>query len=295
MTYGLATPITSSTVVASASDVYFSSEFASAILSYPAGSFTGATPTYLGTLGSGSLATNDGVLYFAHAGEIEEFQLPAGQASTFVSGLEAPVDLTLGAGAVYWTDAEGAINGALFDGGPATTFSGGGYQLARDSAGAAGIAADATQLYWANSQSGEILSYTLGTFFPSPNVLASGQGQVFSVAVANDTVYWAGTGSGEICSIQVNPDGGIVDGGSIQVLASNQSLPYAVLLDSTYIYWTNQGTGKDGGSIMRALLDGGSITTIAAAMNQPQAIAVNANTIYWINSGDGTLWQASPK
>jgi hypothetical protein len=285
-------PVTSPSLVAGATEVYVCDANSSSIYSFAVGALFGSPTTIPST--ATEMVSNGAELFFVQSmSAIDECQLPAGQPTTFKVPSTPAVSLTLGSSGVFWTDQGGNLNEALFDGGPAVN---GGYVLSSLAPNADGLAVDATRVYWANSQSGEILTFVLGSFVPTPTTVATGQGQVFSVAAANGTVYWAAPGPGEIRSAQMTPDGGMVDGGTIQSLATGQSSPAAVLLDSSYIYWVNTGpTGvNDGGSVMRALLDGGNPTVIAAGQYLPQIVAVNANYIYWIN-GDGTLWQATPK
>jgi hypothetical protein len=169
-------------------------------------------------------------------------------------------DIAVDETTVYWTvvgrcqpdggNCTGTVSKMPLDGGAVLA-------LAPEQNNPAGLAVDATHVYWANSGS--------------------------------PCTDGAGPCSGAILSVPLG-------GGAITTLASQLDAPGRVAVDTTSIYWTNQGRGcpidagpSCAGSIMTMPLQGGTPMTLASALNYPSDIAVAGENVYWTDLENGTV------
>jgi hypothetical protein len=180
---------------------------------------------------------------------------------------------------------------------------------------AAGIAVDATNVYWADFNGGTIMQAPLDGSSPAL-VLATGQAQPLGVAVDGAYVYWANfidahvrkvpIGGGDVVDIAsgiagasyvaVNADavfwtgygdGGIysapLDGGPPAAIVTGQTKANDIVLDSTRVYWTTEGS-----TVMASAFDGTNVTTLASGITFPYGIAVNGSRVFWTNQVKGS-------
>jgi len=98
----------------------------------------------------------------------------------------------------------------------------------------AGIAIDATNVYWTDNGDGTVnrAPRTGGTI----TTIASGQSFPFGIAIDSTNVYWTNNG-GQVMKAPLA-------GGTATTLASGQSYPMGIAVDATSVYWTNNGDGS---------------------------------------------------
>ncbi len=184
------------------------------------------------------------------------------------SGRPAPNYLVVDKANVYWGDSavlECPIGGC---GNEPTTLA---------SARPAGIAIDATSVYW--SGSGPVRKCAIKGCGNAPTTVTTGQSANSGSAVAVDatSVYWNNT---DFAFVMKRPTGG----GASVTLASGQSVT-AMTVDATNLYWASYQSG----AILECAIGGcgGNPTTLASGQNSPMAIAVDATSVYWANCPGG--------
>ncbi len=223
------------------------------------------------------------------------------------SGLNAPGDIHLYSGDLYWVEIySGAVKKVSTSGGTVNT-------VATSAMGgnSAQLALDGANAYWSD----------FGTIWKQPisggtaTLLVSGRqmirylepqssdlffqddtgiekadiitGMVTTVvpsnfygglAVDSTNIYWASLGTGEISKAAH-------DGSSIVKLAINLLQPQNLLLDSGYLFWSDQG------GIKRMSINGGSITTIATVNPTLMAFTKDDAYIYCTDYYGGTVYK----
>jgi hypothetical protein len=109
-----------------------------------------------------------------------------------------------------------------------------------------------------------------GVCGPSPEILATRDGNVGGIAVDDVAVYWSEPGA-----IMRQPKGG----GEPTVFATTKAFAWHIALDDGHVYWAD----SDAGTVARAPKAGGPTEIIAAGEAKPFAIAVDAAAVYWTN------------
>ena len=150
----------------------------------------------------------------------------------------------------------------------------------------AGVAVNASHLYWTGD--GSIWEANLdGT---NPQVIVTGQYDAgFGVAVDASHLYWTDTDGGSIWEANL-------DGTNPQAVVTGQLLPYGMAVGGPMtglMYWTNRGDG----TVHTAALDGTDGFAFVSGQHHPQGMAVSSDgdgdgDLYWANNGDGTIWEA---
>src|SRR6185437_12781802 len=177
-------------------------------------------------------------------------------------------DVLTGTGVVhrrflYWTDQFGTDQGTIKSipltgtGPPATLVTG---QLSP-----AGVAVDASHIYWANSASGIVYERKLTGGLIIPFNQSNPFTDPAGVAVDSTDVYWANSSDGTIMEARLD----IL--GPATTLISGQASPWGVAVDSGHIYWTSSGDG----TIKEAPLAGGPVTTLVTGQISPVGVAVS--------------------
>jgi hypothetical protein len=170
--------------------------------------------------------------------------------------------------------------------------------LASMQAGAHGIVADATNVYWARrvaqadgGQAEELVECAKAGCNGAPTILAVDR-DIGALAVDATSVYWTNR-SGTIMKVGLA-------GGTPTTLATGQNGAVGIAVDATNVYWvTNaffamtrvpaQPTAV--GTVMKMPIAGGNPTTLASNLS-PYGIAVDGTSVYWTNgtgSNDGTV------
>ena len=208
---------------------------------------------------------------------------------TLASG-QSPTRIALDHGAVYWINRNDySLARVPVGGGAITTI------VTPHVGGAAGIAVDATSVYWLTltgdcpplPSSGTVMSATLQGGWVS-TLAALEDESPLAIAVNSTNVYWSsisgvGTaGDPYVGHVKTVPLRGPPDGGSPTTLYSSRVDfdPNGLTIDDANIYLaSNQLIGR-GGVVLKLPLDGGTATTIAPAKN-PWGVAVNGTSVSW--------------
>jgi hypothetical protein len=141
--------------------------------------------------------------------------------------------------------------------------------IASNAGGSAGIATDATYVYWTAFNAG-MVNRALQVGGPL-ETLAASQTSPDAITLDSANVYWTNT---------TNPNGSVMtlakagDAGAPVSLASNLEFPESVAVDGTNVYW-----GMFNG-VQKALLDAGAPMTLVAAQGHVNALAVDAANVY---------------
>lgn len=146
----------------------------------------------------------------------------------------------------------------------------------------AGVAVDATSVYWTETGSGTIKKVGVN----GGTVLTLATGLMGSyIAVDSTSVYWIEydsiTGIGAVKKVGKN-------GGTVTTLASVLSVPYAIAVDSTSVYWTEYGNDIGNGAVKKVGVNGGIVTVLASGLYWPYSIAVDSTSVYWSEHGNTT-------
>lgn len=210
---------------------------------------------------------------------------PNGPLNALATGLTSAYGITMSGTDLYWTLNNGATSTVSRC--KAAGCSNLPTPVAINQNGAAGIAADATDVYWANTYGGEIM-HCAPPCAALPNSFAKSQTYPLFVALDSTNVYWTNYTGGTVVTC---PRAGC---GTPTILASGQSQPRAITVDATDVFWTTTGTN---GTIMKCKKTGcgGQPTTLADNQNGPYGIAVDATSVYWTNFGAGTVVKLTPK
>jgi hypothetical protein len=172
-----------------------------------------------------------------------------------------PLDVALGNGAIYWTNARGGTIGrANRDGTNVDQFFIFTQYNAATGGGAAGLAVDDNYVYWVNNKGGGANRTASIGRAPISNPTAAKQNFIPGLTAANDVavngskVFWTQTtgvnGVGSIGDAFLNGTG--ADPEYIPLGANYQ--PLGITLGSNHIYWASPS--GEGSSIGRAALDG---------------------------------------
>ena len=218
-------------------------------------------------------------------------------------------DFTVGGDFVYWATATGAMDNPLMQlpvtgGTPKTLATGLDYPN--------GLVLDATNIYWAEGGSADVLrklaleggtpvkvvdlpgsnpwsvavdklnvywtDYVADTVMKAsfqsgtPITLATGD-DPRSIAVDASNVYWTNYEDHTVMKVPV--------GGGMSTVLATGNRPYGMVIDSGAVYWTNYF----GDTVMSVPIGGGSPTTLASGQNSPNDVAVDATSAYWTELG----------
>jgi hypothetical protein len=132
----------------------------------------------------------------------------------------------------------------------------------------AGLAIDATHVYWVNLSGVVSRVPKLGG---AVEVLAMGEAQPRLVAVDDANVYWTIDGRPDPPGVRRMPKAG----GTPELFAAAES-PGGIALDASYAYWAD-GTG----TISRRAKGGGPVQVLAAGEQGAHRIALDATRVYF--------------
>lgn len=174
---------------------------------------------------------------------------------------------------IYWVfyrysgmAADGALLRVPIDGGAVET-------LATVDGRAYGVALDAANVYWSNSELDAIMRLPLSGGSSSPLVTTS---NVINANVQVDAanVYFNDVFTGRILK-------GSLGGGTATKLAEGNT-PMTVAIDDNNVYWVDT---EDDGAVRAVSKSGGAVATIASSQARPRAIAVDDDAVYWSTLG----------
>jgi hypothetical protein len=120
-----------------------------------------------------------------------------------------------------------------------------------------------------------------------PIVLASGQPNVFGLAVGNGYVYWSAYGAG---AVKRCPVAGC--GASPQTIAQvSGSLTMGLVIDSKNAYFSAKvSTNVTLGTVYSVPLDGSAAPTpLVTNLDHPVWLGIDTTSVYWANWGDGRI------
>ena len=182
-----------------------------------------------------------------------------GAQTLLATGLSRPQDISLQAGALYWTDLNlGTVSKISTGGGAVTT-------LVSGLSAPWGIGTDSTSVYFTYAST--VAKVPLGG--GSVTTLAT-SGDPYELAVNATDVFWTNPTTQTIMKVPVG-------GGSATTLGSSLNHPLVVALDGSYIYWTCNWCG----TVSKMPLGGGIPTTLAGGLTNPVGIAVDSTYVYY--------------
>jgi hypothetical protein len=186
----------------------------------------------------------------AATGEIHRAYLDGTSSAAIVTGLVSPVEITVRAGSIFWTnDGDSDVSGYVMT---ADITGSGSHRIASSQSHPRGIAVGATYVYWANTGDGTIMrARPDGTELTR---LFSDRATPSNLAVDDVGIYWSEAGTPPDFS-----DGKLMaarlDGTAMRTIAPAQKNPRRVVLDTANVYWVARGTvgcTMHDGTIMRA-------------------------------------------
>jgi hypothetical protein len=152
--------------------------------------------------------------------------------------------------------------------------------------GATGIAADATNTYWADAGAGTIRRAPLGLPVQTPTTIATNQTAADGVAVDTDHVYW--TAANQVLALAKTA----APGTAPTVVAANQPTASALVVTGGFAYWINKSVTANTGSVQRAAVTGGAVSVIADHLPGPAYLAVAGGFVYWTDGAAGAVMRA---
>ena len=150
--------------------------------------------------------------------------------------------------------------------------------------GAAGMAADATNVYWADGGNGTLRRAALGAPVQAPTTLESGEMAPSGVALDANNVYWTTHATdGQVLALAKTAPLGTLP----TVLADHQVDPRRIAVADGFVYWTSQGDGlhPNIGTVQRVAVTGGAVTTLAGQLPAPDSLAISNGFVYWTDPG----------
>lgn len=153
--------------------------------------------------------------------------------------------------------------------------------FAAEQYGANYLAVDATNLYWTNRWSGEVMKKPVDggeavVLYSKP------KSQPRCIVVYGNSLYWTNVEDGTVMM-------GDIEGHPSIEIASGQNNPYDIVVNDQFVYWTNEGPEEHKtepvGTVMRRKRDlSEDAEVFARDQTYPQAIAVDGTSIYWTDA-----------
>lgn len=203
-------------------------------------------------------------------------------------GQDRPDTIAVAAGYVYWATHGTGVGTSVIKRVP----SGGGPQgtLVTGQSYPAGLAVNATTLFWSNSTG---LDAGNGALMAAPIaggntvVLVPDMYSASDVTVDQQNAYLlSGTYNGLVTAVTHT-------GSGAKALASGQGFPAKAAVWGDTVFWVNRGSSTNNGSVMSVPRAGGTPTTLVQGQLRPSGIACDGSTVYWSNSTGGTVRRVS--
>lgn len=226
--------------------------------------------------------TDDGGGLTVNSGNLRKVAINGGAVTTLSTGLatgiSGPYKLVLDASNVYWSEGS-SIKKISKSGGAVTTL--------QSSNGAAGLAVDATNVYFSENLGGGNL-YKVGVSGGAVTTLAAGLSHgARSLAVDSTSVYYADYGAnGTSCNVGKVA----LVGGALTGLATGLTQVSGIAIDSTSVYWIKLDSIMNKGVVQKTGLNGGTVTTLATGQggSYSSTVAVDSANVYWTESNNTT-------
>ena len=207
---------------------------------------------------------------------------------SFIANPPIPGEIAVGAGHVYWIEAEtGAIARANLDGSHIRR----NFILAGGLADA--LAVGGGHIYWTvssgESGSAKIARANLDGSHIKRNFVSIGGGTyIGGLALNRRFVYWTNRDKGTVGRADLN---GRHVTRRLIIGAHN---PTGLALDLHHLYWANDiSGGPNTGTVARADLRGSHVNeTFISGADGPFGVAVDSRYIYWANNSGGTIGRA---
>ncbi len=234
------------------------------------------------------IAVDGTMVYWANSGDgtVVKCPLAGCQGNPISVGKgSAPFSLLVDGNSVYWVNLFSSIQKCPLAGcgnNPPVTY-------AKGNTKAAGIAINATTLYWTEVETGYVASCPLAGC-DSANVLYAGPaGPSYGIAMDSSYLYWLNNYTADVLRA---PLMGVPDGGTPMLLAHGTGGEAFATIDSSQIYWTEY---SEPGSVLAVPLtglpDGGTPQVFASGQAHPKGIVVDkgCGKLYWVTSGTGKV------
>jgi hypothetical protein len=236
-----------------------------------------------------SLAGDDQNLFWDSSGQMTHSDEGGLGVSSFSTSMMTLAGFSAVAnGRIFWTNLEGTnrVMSALLN----TTDV---QQIAIGPAGStsAGLAVDATAIYWADNAGKKVFKRSLSMGVcnidqsaagPCP-ILATGLVSPWAIALDATSVYFSELG--DAGSINKVPK----VGGSPKAIATNQGTPKSLVTDGVWIYW-GSFTGATAGTIRRVRTDAtcdGVACELVAVAPLPNHLVLDDKALYWVVQQNG--------
>jgi hypothetical protein len=197
-----------------------------------------------------------------------------GVAVTLASGQPSLGDIAADSQNVYWTNESDESQGSLIrlpvHGAVPVTLAAGGDP--------AGVAVDATNVYWTDAFEGTVV--TLAKSGGAPTTLATKQWSAGQLAVNTTRVCWT-INNGDFPDMTPSVVCVASSGGTPVTVASGNAVYWGLALDETTAY-AMTGDGSGSGSIIAVPLTGG--TPITLGSGTPAGVTVDETNVYWTNA-----------
>lgn len=199
-------------------------------------------------------------------------------AAGLATGISGPYKLVLDSSNVYWSEGN-SVKKIGKNGGLVTTI--------QSSNGAAGLAVDATNVYFSENLGGGNL-YSVGINGGSVTILAPGLSHgARSLAVDATSVYYADYGAnGTSCNVGK----AALVGGALTGLATGLTQLSGIAIDATSVYWIKLDSITNTGIVQKVGLNGGPVTTLATGQggSYSSSVVVDSTNVYWTESNNTT-------
>lgn len=204
-----------------------------------------------------------------NAGFVVRAPLAGGAVEVLTPEIDDPFDVAVDGANAYFTSGghgAGPSGGETGSAVYAVALAGGAPTKLADALYAQGIAVDATHVYYADADAGELRRVPIAG--GASELVVAGVGVVEALAVDETHVFFASKSAGIVGSVEK------AGAAAFTTLADGQTTPVSLSVDAEHVYWANE----DGGEIQQAPKAGGAVTTVFAA-SYPGAVHVAGDAL----------------